>query len=192
MLSDNPMGQNEIPLFGAGILPFVEMKALRDALREQREQLVGGRDKLSAKTKAPGRNRISAGAIQKIEEGKTKEPQWSTIARLVEAMGLTLSQFSVLLESQTNTDLPPLGTSVQTETSRSGTNVEGGAGVDTSVPASRESDLPIQKVISVLGVTALNVIERAIDRGFDRVAAQQARSTARHKSHRRPVRRKAS
>lgn len=175
-------GDNELRAFSAAILPCVNLDAVRALLRKERKARKWSLDDLADKA---GVNRTT---IQDIETNPKGVPRFETIARLIEAMPpLTLSKFFSLIEGQTNTDLPPSGHSVTTDSIRSGTK-QGGAGVTTPFPA---SDIDIKSIVSALGVTAIEVLERAVDRGFDRLAAEQARPTPRRQPHRRPLRRKA-
>lgn len=86
----------------------VDMKLVRALLREIREGKRGGarlsRHALSDLTHSKDSTmpRINAQTIHNIETGKSKEPGFHTIARLVEAMGLTVSDFCRQIEG-----LPP-------------------------------------------------------------------------------------
>lgn len=138
----------------------------------------------------PEERRDFANYLARIERNEVPSPGLQLFEQIATAYGLTLSKFFALIEHQTNTDLPPSADSVTTESIRSGTKSKGGAGADTSLPAS--DDIDIKSIVSALGVTAIEVLERAVDRGFDRLAAHQARPAPRRQPHRRPLRRKAS
>lgn len=74
----------------------MELSAFREFIRHVRETEFGGRAKLQ---QATGVNRTT---IQRIETDPTYSPGLETVAKLVEAMGLSLSTFFARLESQTS------------------------------------------------------------------------------------------
>ena len=84
----------------------VDAERFRSVLRECRERTVKTQEALSAATAdeeekiAP----IDTQTISNIERGVTKDPSILTVARLVEAMGLPLSEFFLQIERQTDAD----------------------------------------------------------------------------------------
>lgn len=79
-----------------------DMNAFRAALKTQRKLRVGSRAKLVERCGAPA---MSPTTIQNAELGPDM-PGIDTVARLVEAMGLTLSTFFAQLERSQNQGLP--------------------------------------------------------------------------------------
>jgi transcriptional regulator with XRE-family HTH domain len=104
-----------------------------EVLRSCRERTVGTQEDLSTKTadEANGLSAIDAQTISNIERGKSKDPRFLTVVRLVLAMGLTLSEFFLQIERGTDGSLQTGSDSIQTSPSKTkgkGTN-ESGAGV---------------------------------------------------------------
>ena len=63
-----------------------------------RRELVGSQARLSARTKQTGKIPINKMTISEIETGANADPGITTVARLVEGMGLTLSSFFARIE----------------------------------------------------------------------------------------------
>lgn len=145
---------NDTP--GLAILPAVDMERFRKTLREQRKKHVGGRPQLAKRTAASGKKPVHPQTIRDIEAGEIEDPGVLTVARLVEAMGLTLSDFFLQFESQTYADSTTPDKVEQTSASQ---NRGGGGGADTKVsePASVER---IQALFEDLSVAFGDMAER--------------------------------
>jgi len=91
------MGSVGMTAYSESVQDLAEFKA---AMRRAREATVGGRAKLEAETG------IDQSTIYRIETDATYDPSLSTVAKLIQGMGLTLSGFFTELEAASNPILP--------------------------------------------------------------------------------------
>jgi transcriptional regulator with XRE-family HTH domain len=81
------------------ILLGMNVKGVRELIKAERKRRRWTLDRLASESG------ITRSAIHDIEQGRTKDPKLDTIARLIEAMGMSLTQFFAQIERQTKPDL---------------------------------------------------------------------------------------
>src|ERR1051326_2120382 len=106
---DKPIRSHSLGYASAHIVRGVDVKRFREVLRKAREgELLRagklGRPALSKLTAATGTTPVNAQTIKNIEDGINVDPGIATVSRIVEAMGLSLSEFFLQIERQTDGD----------------------------------------------------------------------------------------
>lgn len=94
---------NDLQPFGAAYTADVDLAAVRARLRKERKARDWSLDDLAEKS---GVNRST---IHEIETSATGKPQFETVGRLIEGMGLTLSEFFTRIEGLHSRALTPTG-----------------------------------------------------------------------------------
>ncbi len=133
-----------------------DMEAFRRALRTARETHIGGREKLADKID------VSKSTVQNAEMGPDI-PGIDTVARLIEGMGLTLSEFFAALEPNNDSVLPGADTISHSVRASPKEASHGSSGVSASLS---EEDLAtiFRALAERLGGSTLSAIERAQNR----------------------------
>jgi hypothetical protein len=154
------------------IVPCVNLERVRAELKAAREG-IGlrqgpkiGRPALSRMTQAGFDKPVNSQTIKNIEDGRIADPGIVTIARIVEALGLTLATFFARVEG---TDLSRHSTDQESE-------LPGGSDVPASAERDRisrlESELSTLKAqFGVLQNATSQILDRAFPRGKSRAAA---------------------
>lgn len=95
MLSSNPLER--------AYIHGVDWKALREALRLERERAQMTLDELAKTAKL---NRATIHSIENVKREPDLKPELESVEKIVGAMGMTLSEFFLQIECQPNADLP--------------------------------------------------------------------------------------
>lgn len=146
------------------MLAGVEFSEVRDALRREREALVGSRAKLEQKSG------VAESTIYRIETEETYVPRVPVLMRIIEGMGLTLSEFFARIEALTeikdgNNNQPP----------RAESRTKGADDGRSLSAADRAADAYVQReFVTALAEEIVGAVDRLVDaRAADRPATHE-------------------